>query len=150
MKLKPHLLVNVAERNTLIADPHHYVGEVMSFVTPDKTVMVRRVPGCTGTLVELPVGCVSPSDWRRVIVTYAECAGSGSFPVDMLRYDNAVPVNFKLVPHEWKGVEIELEAGYDSLVIAKASLSHYEPFTLARWGSFLWGVKILRTEQIAI
>lgn len=148
MRLKPHMLVDVSERGTLITEVHYYVGEVMSFPTPEKTVMVRRAPGCPSTLVELPLADVQRNCWRQALVTYALCMGRGAFPVDMLRYDNAVPVNFKLLPHAYKGVEVELEPGQDVPIIAVASQSDKLPFTPERWRSFLWNIKILKTERV--
>lgn len=94
---KPYQLVYVSEPNVDVqSGMHRYVGEVLSFVTPDDTIMVRRVPGFPGSLVELPIGYLQPCTWSKPCVNVAAVEGKGYFPMDMLRYDSCVPVNFDI------------------------------------------------------
>lgn len=144
--LKPYSIVNVDK------DGYKHFGEVMSFPicdTDPPAIMVRRVPGHPGTLEELPIDVLSTPMLGRVkYVHYAAVDGSGSFPVDMLRYDSAAPLNFTLGTERGKPVVIE-SFGFEQLVVAYAS-SHKAPnWTVARWSSFNWGLRPLHTETLA-
>jgi len=140
-----------------------YIGEVISYPIPDTsrdprfaedTIMVRRVPGHPGTLEELPIGILEPVSKRDVCkwVMYATVAGRGQFPVDMLRYDNCAPVNFKLVADRWGDFtkpEIDPKFGLEGLWVAKACRSqHSGTWTGERWHSFLWGLKHEKIIQL--
>lgn len=143
---KPYQLVTVTE------DGYKYTGEVMSFVTPEQTIMVRRVPGHPGTLEEMPVSKISPQTYprkKKLYVHYANVSGRGSFPVDMLRYDFASPVNFRLVEAtlgRFRAEHLANAQGDDGmLLIATVSdkpwaedLGVWSP---ERWSSFLWGLE---------
>src|SRR5690349_24895993 len=99
MKLQPHELawVTVHDQRTE-SGKYMYVGELMSFPTPAKTIMVRRAPGHPGTLEEVRVADVAAVVGpRQRFVNYAHVKGFGAFPTDMLRYDNGAPGNFQLV-----------------------------------------------------
>src|SRR5512135_980423 len=92
MKLKPYMLVYVKR------DHGHYVGEALSFPTPEHTIMVRRIPGHPGTLEEVPlekIDTITKVPAGRRWIHYATCHGRGAFPWDMLRYDVAAPLNVK-------------------------------------------------------
>lgn len=152
-QLKPYQLVQVRVEDAVERGVRTYLGEVMSYTTPDNTIMVRRVPGHPGTLDELPVGqltLIQPK-LKRVRISYAQVGGSGSFPLDMLRYDSCVPVNFRLVPHEEvlnRLVPVVDPAfGWEGAVVARVTaLGYRQGFTVARWSSFLWGCKELKSE----
>lgn len=175
--VRPGVIAYVNLRETL---GYNYFGEVMSFpIPPDRekaaeraeaegrdaflagivagpTVMVRRVPGHPGTLEELPIACLEfdARYAKHKWVHYAQVAGGGQFPVDMLRYDCAAPVNFDLVekfPGYIKG-EPNADMGLAGLVVAKLS-PHRDPhhpavWTPERWGSFLWWISALKTERL--
>jgi len=150
---KPHQLVTVQE------DGYSYTGEVMSFVTPENTIMVRRVAGHPGTLEEMPVDKIKPHAFERkrsLFVHYASVSGRGSFPVDMLRYDFASPVNFRLVTLPDGRVRAEHLAnaqGDDGMLLIatvsdKRDAESFGVWCPARWSSFLWGLEPMFTEQL--
>lgn len=130
-------------------DYHHY-GEILSHPIPPgvgqgggDTYMVRMVPGHTGTLLELPADKLQHAQPGTKLrwVHYAEVDGNGSFPIDMLRYDFAAPLNF-----DPETLEIEPSFGFAGLVIAQASARREPRWTRARWSSFLWGLQELKSE----
>lgn len=121
-----------------------YVGETVSFPTPEGTIMVRRVPGMAATVEEVALDRISPLGKKRITIHYAVVSGRGFFPTDMLRYDGAVPVNFS-INEEGRAVP-EVEG--DPLVVANVSTaSHREFWTKDRWSSFLWSIRELKSEQ---
>lgn len=139
---RPGQLVSVS------APDYGYTGEAMSFVTPAHTVMVRRVIDHPGTLEEIGIDRLTPltkeEERRCRWVHYAAVRGSSSFPVDMLRYDRAAPVNFKLVDNGLSlTAEVDPSFGWEELVIATCAPTSVDPWTHARWSSFLWGVRPL-------
>lgn len=145
MKFRPNQIVHVKR-----ADYSHY-GEVMSFITPAGTLMVRRVPGHPGTLEELPAEQILPLDGPKPTkVHYARVGGilGSSFPVDMLRYEFASPVNFELYEDGHRTLARLLE-GFDGIeglwvatCTARGAASAWTP---ARWDSFLWSIMDRRT-----
>lgn len=148
MKLKPYMLVAVSMED----GRYNVIGQTMSFSTPENTIMVRMVPGHPGTLQEIPLTRIYSVGTRRYRqVSYATVKGVGSFPEDMLRYDNAVPVNFKIERDDWRTKAIIDPAfGSDELIIATVCESgRRNDFCDARWASFLWSVKRLKTETIS-
>src|SRR5690606_17606320 len=121
---------------------------------PEQTIMVRRVPGFPGTLEELPISALEHHVRGYRYVHYAVVSGFGSFPEDMLRYDRAAPVNFKLVGrHELSGgveaVRFSVAMG-ERLWIAKASSIYSPDWTYERWASFLWCCKHQHTERLEV
>lgn len=153
---KPYQLVEVFVKAEVEQGTYSYIGEVLSFETPERTIMVRRVPGHPGTLDEVQMEqlkVIHPT-LKRVRISYARVGGSGSFPLDMLRYDSCVPVNFKLVPHERLThrliPQIDPAFGWADAVVARVTpVNLRSGFTTARWSSFLWGCKELKTETYA-
>jgi hypothetical protein len=161
---KPYQIV-VVNRNRLPSGicqggRYSHFGEVMSFPVPPAspgapvTVMVRRVPGHPGTLEELPIEALSRAN-RITRVHYARVAGVGQFPVDMLRYDFAAPVNFSIDVVGDPGFErvvttIDPKHGLDGLWVATAAATRRggDAFTAARWQSFLW--RVLETKTLPI
>jgi len=155
-KFKPGELVTVAEADYL------YTGQVMSREfdidnTGDTSrYMVRRVPGHPGTLEEIATSKlrVSPlAKTKHVYVHYAAVAGPphSSFPVDMLRYDSASPLNFEMDTDEnyrvHTAIDHMMKLG-NELVIACASSKSRPDWTKARWSSFGWGLRELKTELL--
>lgn len=151
---KPHEFVFVTEQSDSVeCGAHTYIGEVMSVGIPMHTLMVRRVPGHPRTLVQLPVGKLQHlrKDQRPLHVHYARVAGIGQFPVDMLRYDQCVPVNFKLVPDSWgkhTKPEIDLSFGFGNALVVARAVRRGEPWTVGRWNSFLWSIKPINAEKL--
>lgn len=123
-------------------DYTHY-GEVLSRLTPEDTFMVRMVPGHPGTLKEVSASKLMEINRSIRWVHYAEVAGAGSFPIDMLRYDFAAPLNF-----DPETMELDRSFGHDKPVIARASASRMPDWTDGRWSSFLWGVRHVTTERL--
>jgi len=132
-------------------DGYAYIGEAMSFPTPEGTLMVRRVIGHPGTLEEIPLDKVSPAE-KHKFVHYAAVAGSkySSFPVDMLRYDMAAPVNFKLIEEDGRvRTEIDPSFGFEELVVATCTTNRRATaWCKERWSSFLWGLREIKTEAL--
>jgi len=129
---------------------YSYVGELMSFKTPENTVMVRRVPGHPGTLEEMPITKLRVCTFKPTHVHYAEVDGKVGFPLDMLRYEMAAPVNFRIIhENQHYSTEIDPSFGFEKLVIATCTeRKHGTVWTEKRWESFLWRVKPLRTVKI--
>ena len=142
---------------------YHHPVEVMSFITPDNTYMVRRVVSHPGTLEEVHVNRLTPMSWRPGKVTYLEVSSVVNprgrrlpFPVDMLRYDCAAPLNFKLEPRivggydtGWEASDVDTSFGFEGLVVAIASpAGRVVAGTVERWNSFSWGVKYIATEVL--
>jgi hypothetical protein len=144
-RLKPYLLVMVEGD-----EGHRYIGQTMTFPLPEGTIMVRRVPGHAGTLIELPVSAlkVLPNQERRRFVQYAKVSGHGSFPWDMLRRENAVPVNFDPETLEIDpAFKITVLLGDDARLIAKVTDGHTALWNYERWRSFGWEVEHIITER---
>lgn len=145
-RIRPYTFIDVNEGD------YHYIGQVMSFVTPDQTVMVRRVPGHSGTLVEQPMSKLRETARKPKYVHYAAVSGRSSFPVDMLRYDDAAPLNFSFVESDSGRVTCEIDPafGFDELIVATVSDTKRWPpaWTPERWRSFMWSIREVKTEQI--
>jgi hypothetical protein len=154
--LKPYV-VCVAQR-----DGYRHAVELMSFPIPgaalsrdaapaDATIMARRVPGHPGTLEELPTDILESTSVKHKWVHYAKVRGTGQFPVDMLRYDFAAPVNF-VIGKNWTGPRagaIDPSFGFDGLVIAQCTPNRNPTWTPARWASFLWRIDELTSQSIS-
>jgi hypothetical protein len=123
---------------------YQHFGEILSRPTPEDTYMVRMVPGDPGTLREVPSEqlAVRPEQHSVKYVHYAAVNGHGAFPVDMLRYDHCAPLNFDPETGEFTSF------GFDERIVARASGSRHPGWTTARWASFSWGLRELKTEKI--
>lgn len=116
--------------------------QIISYPTPDGTIIIRTVPGHSGTLKEVNLKDLSHAEQHYRWVHYARVEGSGSFPVDMLRYDCAVPLNFDLEA-------IDPKFGFDSRIIAAVSkFEERTPFTVDRWRSFLWSITTIKVARL--
>ena len=141
-EFKPFELVRVQE------EKYAYCGQVVSRETPEGTYMVRRVPGDPSTMEEMPRGKLGKTN-KYKYVAYAAVSYRFYFPVDMLRYDFASPVNFKLEEEEGR-VKVILNSGETQPIIARVTDSKYCPgWTDARWGSFSSSVEILGGVRLA-
>lgn len=148
-KIKLYSLVRVS----MDSDRYSIIGQVLSLPTPDSTVMVRMVPDRPGTLAEVPlarVQTIAGSRYDRV--SYATVSGMGQFPEDMLRYDRAVPVNFKVesTEHGPRAVIDRLHGSSEFIVAKVMERGSRIDFTDARWSSFLWNVKRIRQERLEV
>jgi hypothetical protein len=131
--LKPWAIVQV-NRGT-----YTHVGELVSFPCPGGTIMVRQVPGLAATAIELPLSAIlQPVEIRWL--HYAEVFGTTSFPVDMLRRENAAPADFD--PEE-----TVLSNDMRRHVIVKASTRRVPQWNVDRWKSFGWTLSELRTDR---
>ena len=75
---------------------------------------------------------------------YAIVSGQFTFPVDMLRYDCATPVNFTIEDEE-KAV---LNEGETKFLIRRGTRTKNQKWTEARWNSFSWNIKPLKPVKI--
>jgi hypothetical protein len=144
MTFKPYQLV------TVDAGEYKYVGQIISNPFEDR-VMVRRVPDDPATMEEMTLSSLKPTDRKYKWVSYASVMGKGQFPVDMLRYDMAAPVNFKLVEDRWGGLtrpELTTDEYGHELIVATVSETKSRDWTQGRWNSFLWSCKPLKTLRI--
>ncbi len=142
-EFKPYQLVLVQE------DGYNYIGQVISRITPENTYMVRRVPGDPSTMEEFHSSKLKTIDQDRKWVQYATVAGLMGFPIDMLRYDYCVPVNFKLEEDRWGSKTKPIIINDDKeLIVARATRRKNDEWTKGRWSSFLWGIKELKTLPI--
>ena len=110
-----------------------HVGEILSLETPDKTFMVRMVPGEPGTLKEMDTSKLRALETRITAIQYVVVQGHGAFPIDMLRYENAAPYNF-----DPETLALDRSFGYDAYIVARAVQHRYKPWTRERWKSFGW------------
>lgn len=117
-------------------EDYQHFGEVFSRPTPTSTIMVRMVPGHPGTLKEMHICKVKESRERLRWVHYAEVYGPGYFPIDMLRRDNAAPVNF-----DPQTMHIDESFGFAFLCVAYASPLRKPHWNKLRWHSFGWSLK---------
>lgn len=157
-KYKPYDIVVVQAKG------YSHYGEVVSLEIPQPggappTYKVRCVPGEPGTMREIAIDALSfPDSARKTYdVHYAIVASRfksrplHGFPVDMLRYDFAAPLNFKLVEQPHIGsmdCEIDPTFGFDDLVIAAATRRSGGAWTPERWESFMWSIKPLKTLRL--
>lgn len=132
----------------------------------NRIAKVRLVPDDPSTMIETSQFVTEPkADWPKW-VQYAEVYGVGSFPVDMLRYDSCVPINFQIHEAElsWRGCPEIIHKSLDGehtlwvydgdngdrnrLIVGRAVRTKSQPWTTRRWSSFLWGLKPLSTLKI--
>jgi hypothetical protein len=165
-KVIPYTLVLCELRDKI---GYAYYGEAMSYPFPepgsgdDLFVNVRRVPGHPGTLEKVALDRIQIPFHKLKYVHYAQVFGIGQFPVDMLRYDMAAPVNFTPVergilerdPELEKqgikrvlGVKVDPSFGLPGLWIAATTPTGVQPWCTERWRSFLWSVKHIKTETV--
>jgi hypothetical protein len=133
---KPYLIVMVKQGE------HTFIGETISFPTSNgKSIMVRKVPGHPGTMVEMLCAdlTVLPQR-RRYFVHYAKVEGALSFPTDMLRREHAVTLNF-----DAETLMIDATHGSSDHLIAKVSSWRDPMWNLERWQSFGWRCEALNT-----
>lgn len=150
MKFKPYQVV-IAKRVVGNFEFEAY-GEVMSMRTPAGTYMVRLVPGLPGSLAEIHEDKMRSTSEHVQYIHYATVGGSGSFPLDMLRYDFCQPVNFRVEENERYRLKaiVTFQVEEDALVVAAASSKRYPQWTVARWSSFLWGIRELKTLGLVV
>jgi hypothetical protein len=151
-KLKPHQLVDVRVKAHAEGGEYHFIGEVISFATPEGTIMVRRIPGQAHTMQEYPLADLTKVENRNYrYVHYAAVKGMGSFPTDQLRYDRCVPVNFHLVK-AFSGDKAVIDTTADwqdgACIVARVSETMVPDWTIARWSSFMWGCRNFRTDKL--
>ncbi len=147
--MKPHQLMWMEEPG------YRFIGEVMSFpflrADGKASVMVRRIPGCPGTLEERAVGGLNPVTPRgRRFVHYAKIAGRSEFPLDMLRYDCCAPMNFVINQNPESGflyAAIDLDAGLSDLIVGRILETRYGAWTPSRWASFGWSCEPIYMEE---
>lgn len=165
---QPYQQVYVNVRDEL---GYQFYGEVMSYPfaptadskplihhAGEQLVKVRRVINDATTMVELPVDILvglAAADRLRY-VHYALVRGVGSFPVDMLRYDSAAPVDFELDPEypytrllagDDRDVRLLLKRG-PGLLIARATKTRRPEWCTERWHSFLWHLDEVKTVTV--
>lgn len=144
--LKPYDLVTVDHGS------YRAYAEIISHpITASRTIMVRTVPSEPTTMIELPMEQIQGEPIKRpkqLYVQYAKVCGVGSFPVDMLRYDFASPLNFTIVMDGRGRITTPLKEGVDpeeGLIIARLT-GRKLPWTYARWSSFLWSCEEIKSE----
>ena len=131
------------------AGDYKYIGQIISRPTPENTIMVRRVPDDPSTMIEVPLTKLSKPISKKKYVQYAVIVGNLGFPVDMLRYDSATPVNFSIVEKEEYGpISVKLKEGETQLIIGRATELKGQQWTTGRWNSFGWYIKPLKTLKI--
>jgi hypothetical protein len=138
---KPYQYVSVKHEG------YSHVGEVISYEidnSDDQTVMIRLVPGDPSTIVEVPINCIKPVKGNYKWVHYAVTWGFGQFPIDMLRYDCAAPVNFTFNDDG----EAILNEGEINYIVARCSELKRWTWTYERWRSFMWNIEPLKTLKM--
>jgi len=142
MTFKPHDLV-IVDRGSF-----SHLSEIISHPIEPDTIMIRMVPDDPSTMVEFPVNRLKKCTTKYKYVHYATVSGQGQFPVDMLRYDFASPVNFKICHDESGRNEIIKTDDSDCLIIARCTELKSTKWTNARWSSFMWTIKPLKTLKL--
>ena len=125
-------------------DGYAHYGQILSRVTPTNTAMVRMVPGHPGTLREMSIDVLHETTISPGFVHYAVVQGIGSFPVDMLRREGAVPLNF-----DPDTKEFDRSFGTEEFMICKVSELREPNWNEDRWDTFGWQVFETHTEEIA-
>jgi len=151
-QLKPYQLVRVK------AEGYGYLGQVISrpFIEGDvEMIMVRRVPDDPATMEKMKVQELLVANVydppKAKWVHYAKVSGKGTFPIDMLRYDFAAPVNFKFVEDRWGDLtkpELTTQEYGEDLIVATASELKSQGWTGDRWRSFMWSCVPMKSVKI--
>ena len=143
-ELKVHDIVVVNHED------YRHCGEVISRPIGNGGIMVRMVPGDPDTMQEVSVASLSVLNEKPNWVHYAEVSGNFGFPIDMLRYDFAAPVNFTFTGDDRHTTVYKPENAVwgERLVIAAASLYKQPRWTIDRWRSFCWGIKPLNDVKL--
>lgn len=161
-EFKPHSIVVVQQEGYKhygeIASPRVAAALQDNGIVKPAYYNVLRVPGERATVEEVPERRIEmPSTVRRSFrVHYAAVSSRfarrphAGFPVDMLRYDFAAPLNFHLVDDQVTGgVTCVLDKGFEEwgadLVIASCTQRVNGAWTADRWDSFMWSVQPLRS-----
>jgi hypothetical protein len=137
-------------------EDYRHCGQVISKPIGNGGILVQMVPDDPLTMKEVAVSSLQQPFAKYKWVQYAEVSGGGSFPVDMLRYDFACPANFNLsqddrgryVTSHIEGWEAAYGGG-DRLYVARCTERKEQEWTAARWNSFGWYVKPLKTLKLA-
>lgn len=147
--LKPWQLVRVTVEDSCESGRRSFIGQTVSYPTPNNTIMVRTVPGMEATAKEFNIdaNAVTPVKGFRWL-QLAVVMGRGSFPVDMLRYDSCVPVNFRIELQDGMH-RVVMDEGHTEMLVADVTETRMPRWTAARWSSFLWGIRHHSTAAIA-
>jgi hypothetical protein len=121
-----------------------FYAEVISHPIGDGTIMVR-VPNEPATLRQVNVSSLQTSSRKIKWIHYAEVRGPLSFPVDMLRYDNCIPMSFEIEEVAGWRINHKLKEGWDKLVVVKGWDQKNPNWTDARWRSFGWSLERMGT-----
>lgn len=146
-KIKIYDLVVVSHED------YSHLGQIISkplaLVDRPATVMVRMVPDDPTTMEEVEISRLRAPNGKSKWVHYAKVFGPERrvFPVDMLRYDFAAPVNFSIDINGYAHLDEEQDYGTD-LIIANCTEHKATFWTDARWASFGWGISYLKTLKI--
>ena len=116
--------------------------ELISYPTPEGTIMARMIPGDPTTMIEIKVEGLKKMDNGRKYkyVHIAEVSGNGAFPEDMLRYDGAA-----LCDHAQQEEPTDDFGRYtyrpkEPVLIYHLSTTQKPLWTPARWASFAWRI----------
>lgn len=160
-KFKPNDFVVVRHPSEWVEGGQFNVtGQVVSYPFPEEkgeveAVMVRMVVGDAGTMERVPIDRLFQPYGKPKWVQYARVWGGSSFPMDMLRYDHAYPVNFYAEQEYFRGTRmgmcIRMKEGYDSdndLIIGRTADYKNAPWTEGRWNSFAWGIEHVNSIKV--
>lgn len=134
----------------VIVDHYDYkhIGQVISNPHGDGQISVRMVPDDPSTMKVVLEKQLTKPLLKYKWVHYAKVSGRFSFPVDMLRYDYAAPVNFQITQTD-HGYKASMPRDWDSeLVIAKCTELLNPSWTVLRWNSFSWNITHLKSLKI--
>lgn len=77
-----------------------------------------------------------------IYIHTAKVKGSGSFPMDMLRYDQCFPAT------EDDSYEMTRASSVREITVKAWSDRPFSAFTPARWHSFTWSLEHLETRKL--
>lgn len=144
---KPYDLVIVQHED------YAHIGQVISMPIGDGTIQVRMVPDDPCTTVNIALDKLRNPDGKYKWVHYAKVSGQFDFPVDMLRYDFAAPVNFTIGEGELGQITTQFRSTpglpeWKDLIIARCTRTKQTQWTPARWASFSWQIEEIKTAKI--
>lgn len=149
--MKRHKLLKPWNMVLVNTGARRFVGELVSFPIPEGTegtIMVRQVPSVAATMLEVPTSWIEAPVAGYPWIHYAEVSGPGALPVDMLRYDYAVPFNFTL--DDATGL-YTMEPDWEGKPLVVAAMGRYKTvpaFTPKRWESFGWRCHLLKVDRV--
>jgi hypothetical protein len=126
--------------------------EVVSYPTPNETIMVRMVPGEPTTVKKVYVAELTPCKRKYRYVYLARVIGF-TFPEDMVFYDNAALYDHRLPEcgeeNPILGYADGLRVPDEGLIVYKlSSAKRVKPWTYGRWQSYSCWIEEVKVTDL--